>query len=45
VKEMLALGASAVELYSALVYKGPFLIYSILKELKKEGFFNNQSAK
>ena len=45
VKEMLALGASAVELYSALVYKGPFLIYSILQELKKEGFFNNQSAK
>lgn len=35
VEALLGQGASACQLYSALVYQGPFLVLALLKELKK----------
>lgn len=34
--QRIARGASAVQIYSALVYRGPLAVYSILRELKAE---------
>lgn len=46
--EKIALGASLIQLYTALIYKGPMIVFQILKGLseilKREGFKNLNSA-
>lgn len=34
--QRIARGASAVQIYSALVYRGPLAVYSMLEELRNE---------
>ena len=46
--EKISLGASLIQIYTCLIYKGPYVVFQILEELsfllKKHGFKNINDA-